>query len=67
MFVELTCLSQIDGYYEHSFEIWLACMVVFPLAGNVAYISLEYRLGLRGFFDSAYETLAWVPFLCVFS
>ena len=35
----------VDGYYIHSFEIWLATTVVFIGSGNVGYTLLEYRLG----------------------
>ncbi|KAL6303531.1 glycosyl transferase family group 2-domain-containing protein [Sparassis latifolia] len=55
-----------DGFYEHSFEIWLACMVVFPCAGNVGFTLLEYRLGLRSIFSSAIENFTWVPFFFFF-
>lgn len=58
---------EIDGFYMHSFEIWLACMIVFPVAGNVGYTLLEYRLGNRSIFSAAVENLTWVPFLCVSS
>lgn len=37
----------IDGYYLLSFEVWLACMVVFPGLGNLGFTLLEYRLGQR--------------------
>jgi hypothetical protein len=37
----------IDGYYLHSFEVWLACTVVFPGSGNIGFSVLQYRLGLR--------------------
>lgn len=57
--------AEVDGFYLHSFEIWLACMVVFPGAGNLGYTLLEYRLSLRPLLDSLVENLAWVPFLCV--
>ena len=52
-----------DGFYLHSFEIWLACMVVFPGLGNFGFTLLEYRLGHRNLFDSLIENLTWVPFL----
>jgi len=52
-----------DGYYLHSFEIWLACTVVFPGAGNLGYTLLEYRLGHRSIFSALVENLIWVPFL----
>ena len=54
---------QIDGYYEHSFEIWLACTVVFPGAGNLGFTMLEYRLGSRPLLDAVVENLTWIPFL----
>lgn len=37
----------VDGFYMHSFEIWLATTVVFFGSGNVGYTLLEYRLGKR--------------------
>lgn len=37
----------IDGYYLRSFEVWLACTVVFPGSGNIGFSILQYRLGLR--------------------
>lgn len=54
---------EVDGFYMHSFEIWLACTVVFPGAGNVAYTLLEYRLGQRDIFSSLLENVTYVPFL----
>ncbi|KAJ7510955.1 glycosyl transferase family group 2-domain-containing protein [Mycena galericulata] len=56
----------IDGFYMHSFEIWLACMVVFPGAGNAGFTLLEYRLGSRDIFSSAIENLTWIPFFFFF-
>jgi hypothetical protein len=47
----------------HSFEIWLACTVVFPGAGNIGYTLLEYRLGQRNIFSSFIENITWIPFL----
>ena len=37
----------IDGYYLHSFEIWLAICVVFFGTGTIGYTLLEYRLGQK--------------------
>ncbi|KAG6889283.1 hypothetical protein C0992_005759, partial [Termitomyces sp. T32_za158] len=45
----------VDGYYLHSFEIWLACTIVFPGAGNLGYTLLEYRLGQRDLFSALIE------------
>ncbi|KAF8642073.1 hypothetical protein AX16_009689 [Volvariella volvacea WC 439] len=56
----------VDGYFMHSFEIWLAVTVVFPGAGNVAYTILEYRLGQRDLLSSAFENFLWVPFFFFF-
>jgi len=55
----------VDGWYFHSFEIWLACMAVFPVSGSVAFSLLEYRLGHRSLLGAFFENFAWVPFLCV--
>ena len=54
---------EIDGFYMHSFEIWLACTVVFPAAGNLGFTMLEYRLGHRSIISALVENLTWVPFL----
>lgn len=56
---------EVDGFYEKSFEIWLACVVVFPGAGNIGFTLLEYRLGHKNLLDSLVENLSWIPFLCV--
>ncbi|KAJ3710507.1 glycosyl transferase family group 2-domain-containing protein [Lentinula guzmanii] len=58
--------ADVDGYYLKSFEIWLACTVVFPGAGNVGYTLLEYRLGRRNLFSAFLENIAWVPFFFFF-
>ena len=54
---------EVDGFYMHSFEIWLACTVVFPGAGNLGYTLLEYRLGKRSILASLIENVTWIPFL----
>ena len=56
---------QIDRFYLHSFEILLACTVVFPGIGNLGFTLLEYRLGQRNFFAALVENLRWIPFLWV--
>ncbi|KAJ7583871.1 glycosyl transferase family group 2-domain-containing protein [Mycena floridula] len=56
----------VDGYYMHSFEIWLACVVVFPGLGNIGYTLLEYRLGRKSMFASMVENITWVPFFFFF-
>ena len=35
----------VDGFYLHSFEIWLATTVVFFGSGTVGYSVLQYRIG----------------------
>ncbi|KAF8621383.1 hypothetical protein AX15_007840 [Amanita polypyramis BW_CC] len=57
---------EVDGYYLHSFEIWLACTVVFIGAGNVGYTVLEYRLGRRDLISAFVENCKWVPFFFFF-
>ncbi|KAH7886770.1 glycosyl transferase family group 2-domain-containing protein [Phlebopus sp. FC_14] len=57
---------QTDGYYLHSFEVFLAILTVFPGSGNVGYILLEYRLGHRNLMDSLVETVTWIPFFFFF-
>lgn len=56
----------VDGYYMHSFEIWLACVVVFPGLGNVGYTMLEYRLGRKTILASMVENATWIPFFYFF-
>ncbi|KAH0580446.1 hypothetical protein H2248_001947 [Termitomyces sp. 'cryptogamus'] len=56
----------VDGYYLHSFEIWLACTVVFPGAGNLGYTLLEYRLGQRDLLSAFLENITWIPFFFFF-
>ncbi|KAL4071885.1 glycosyl transferase family group 2-domain-containing protein [Scleroderma citrinum] len=56
----------IDGFFLHSFEIWLACTVVFPGLGNLGFTLLEYRLGHRSLLSSLVENLSWIPFFFFF-
>lgn len=56
----------LDRFYLHSFEILLACTVVFPALGNFGYTMLEYRLGQRKIFSALVENLRWIPFLYAF-
>jgi hypothetical protein len=55
-----------DGFYEHSFEIWLACTVVFPGAGNLGFTLLEYRLGGRSLWSAFLENTSYIPFFFFF-
>jgi hypothetical protein len=62
-YVMLGLSFNVDGFYMHSFEIWLACTVVFPGAGNLGYTLLENRLGQRSIVSSFLENITWIPFL----
>jgi len=62
-YIVLGLALSVDGYCEHSFEIWLACTVVFPGAGNIGYTLLEYRIGQWDLLDSFLENITWIPFL----
>ncbi|KAG6876941.1 hypothetical protein C0993_011855 [Termitomyces sp. T159_Od127] len=57
--------SEIDRFYLHSFEILLACVVIFPGLGNLGFTLLEYRIGYRSLAGALFENLRWVPFLYV--
>lgn len=54
---------EVDAFYLHSFEIFLACCAVFPGLGNLGFTLMQYRLGQRSFLSAAAENLTWVPFL----
>ncbi|KAF9230491.1 glycosyl transferase family group 2-domain-containing protein [Melanogaster broomeanus] len=41
----------IDGYFLHSFEVWLACTVVLPRLVNLVFALLEYLPGHRTLFS----------------
>lgn len=53
----------VDGFYLHSFEIWLATTVVFFGSGNLGFTLLEYRLGLKPLFRGLLVNFLWIPFL----
>ncbi|KAJ7723831.1 glycosyl transferase family group 2-domain-containing protein [Mycena maculata] len=57
---------ELDRFYLHSFEILLACTVVFPGLGNLGFTLLEYRIGHRNFFAGLVENLRWIPFFLFF-
>ncbi|KAG6864651.1 hypothetical protein C0991_008068 [Blastosporella zonata] len=57
---------QLDRFYLHSFEILLACTVIFPGLGNLGFTLLEYRIGHRSFIGAMVENLRWVPFFLFF-
>ncbi|KAF7327342.1 hypothetical protein MKEN_00311800 [Mycena kentingensis (nom. inval.)] len=57
---------ELDRFYLHSFEILLACTVVFPGLGNLGFTLLQYRLGHENFLAAMVENLRWVPFFLFF-
>ena len=58
---------QVDVFYLHSFETFLACTTVFPWLGTAGFTLLEYRIGHRTLSGALVENLRWVLFLYVFS
>ncbi|KAH7919846.1 hypothetical protein BV22DRAFT_1022266 [Leucogyrophana mollusca] len=56
----------VDGYYMHSFEIWLATTVVFFGSGNIGYTLLQYRLGEKNMLWALVENVMWIPFFFFF-
>ncbi|PBK61701.1 hypothetical protein ARMSODRAFT_1025432 [Armillaria solidipes] len=56
----------VDGFYMHSFEIWLATTVVFFGSGNIGYTLLEYRLGHKPLVKGFLENVMWIPFFFFF-
>ena len=52
-----------SGYYLHSFEIWLACTIVFPGAGTIGMTVLEYRLNKKSLMEALWINIKWIPFL----
>ncbi|KAG6816081.1 hypothetical protein H0H93_008560 [Arthromyces matolae] len=65
-YVLLGFAPQLDQFYLHSFEILLACTVIFPGLGNLGFTLLEYRIGYRSFIGAMVENLRWVPFFVFF-
>ncbi|KAF9561703.1 hypothetical protein CPC08DRAFT_722637 [Agrocybe pediades] len=56
----------VDGFFMHSFEIFLATTVVFWGSGTVGYTLLEYRLGHKKLMKALLENLIWIPFFFFF-
>ncbi|KAF8443806.1 glycosyl transferase family group 2-domain-containing protein [Boletus edulis BED1] len=56
----------VDGFYMHSFEIWLATTIVFFGLGNLGYTLLQYRLGVKNIAWAFLENLMWIPFFFFF-
>ncbi|KAF8191309.1 glycosyl transferase family group 2-domain-containing protein [Pholiota molesta] len=56
----------VDGFFMHSFEIFLATTVVFWGSGTIGYTLLEYRLGHKKLLYAFFENLMWIPFFFFF-
>jgi len=56
----------VDGFFMHSFEIWLATTAVFWGSGTIGYTLLEYRLGHKKLLYALFENLMWIPFFFFF-
>ncbi|EJD36732.1 hypothetical protein AURDEDRAFT_92601 [Auricularia subglabra TFB-10046 SS5] len=56
----------VDNYYIKGFELFLACSILFFVAGNFAHAIFEYRLNIKGLTDSLVSNFQWLPFFIVF-
>jgi hypothetical protein len=56
----------VDGFFMHSFEIFLATTVVFWGSGTLAFSLLEYRLGHKKLLYGFFENVTWIPFFFFF-
>ncbi|KAI5996067.1 glycosyl transferase family group 2-domain-containing protein [Pisolithus marmoratus] len=57
---------QVDGFYMHSFEVWLATTIVFFGSGTIGFTLLQYRLGEKGLVWAFVENVMWIPFFFFF-
>jgi len=57
---------KVDGFFMHSFEIFLATTVVFWGSGTLGYTLLEYRLAQKKLISALLENLLWIPFFFFF-
>ncbi|KAF2432593.1 hypothetical protein EJ08DRAFT_123024 [Tothia fuscella] len=58
--------GQIDKFYIQSWNILIACLVVFNLAGPICLAMLRYRLGEKGLMASLVENFKWLPMFLIF-
>lgn len=56
----------LDGAFMPPFNVFIAVVVVFSGAGNVANVVAKFRSGRATFFTALKEHLLWVPFTVVF-
>ena len=54
------------SYYTQSVDVMYACIIVFAAMGPLAFVSFQYRLGIRSFYSAFGSALAWTPFLIMF-
>ena len=54
------------SYYTQSVDVMYACTLVFSVMGPLAFVSFQYRLGIRSFWSAFGAALAWTPFLIMF-
>ncbi|EJD37769.1 hypothetical protein AURDEDRAFT_116681 [Auricularia subglabra TFB-10046 SS5] len=57
---------RLEDFYSHSWELWMACSVVFLGAGNIGFSVLEYRLNQKNLLDSIFSNVKWLPFFFFF-
>ncbi len=56
----------VDGYFMHSFEIWLATTVVFLGSGTVGFTLFEYRMGSKSLVSlgaKGFKSIDWSYFI----
>jgi cellulose synthase/poly-beta-1,6-N-acetylglucosamine synthase-like glycosyltransferase len=58
--------GHLDHYYMDSWRVWVALVVVFSAAGNLALAIVRYRSENVGFFSQVWTCFRWVPLLFVF-
>ncbi|KZV89656.1 hypothetical protein EXIGLDRAFT_740933 [Exidia glandulosa HHB12029] len=65
-YVALGFQIRVEEFYSHSWELWIACTVVFLGAGNIGFSVLEYRLGEKNLVTSFANNIKWLPFFFFF-
>ncbi|KZV91292.1 hypothetical protein EXIGLDRAFT_770018 [Exidia glandulosa HHB12029] len=65
-YVALGFQIRLEEFYSHSWELWIACTVVFLGAGNIGFSVLEYRLNQKNLLDSFFNNIKWLPFFFFF-
>ncbi|KAH7103336.1 glycosyl transferase family group 2-domain-containing protein [Auriculariales sp. MPI-PUGE-AT-0066] len=65
-YVALGFQIRVEEFYSHSWELWIACSVVFLVLGNLGFSVMRYRLGEQSFFGCLLENIRWAPFFFFF-